>query len=163
MPVKSAMRRAALLDHKARDFLVRQRIQTVNAIRAHLSEPGIVVAKGTLHLDQLLEAARDVPEAARPALDLLAGQLRGPEERLETASTGITAARAANPLARRFATTLKALHSRTISCTVPPQYLERGDRYGWWLGARRRGERADRGQHSRRADTPARTKEAGWR
>lgn len=35
VPVKSAARQAALLDHKARDFLVRQRTQTVNAIRAH--------------------------------------------------------------------------------------------------------------------------------
>ena len=42
VPVKSADRQAALLDHKARDFLVRQRTQIVNAIRAHLSEFGIV-------------------------------------------------------------------------------------------------------------------------
>ena len=36
VPVKSAERQAALLEHKARDFLVRQQAQTVNAIRAHL-------------------------------------------------------------------------------------------------------------------------------
>jgi transposase len=48
----------------------------VNGIRAHLAEFGIVVTKGIHNLDRLLAAARDVPEAARPALDLLAGQLR---------------------------------------------------------------------------------------
>jgi transposase len=46
VPVKSAERQAALLNHKTRDFLVRQRTQLVNTIRAHLSEFGIVVAKG---------------------------------------------------------------------------------------------------------------------
>jgi transposase len=37
VPVKSAERQAALLDHKTRDFLVRQRTQMVNTIRAHIS------------------------------------------------------------------------------------------------------------------------------
>ncbi len=64
MPVKSADRQAALLDHKARDFLVRQRTQIVNAIRAHLGEFGAVVAKGIHNIDCLLDAARDVPPAA---------------------------------------------------------------------------------------------------
>jgi transposase len=45
VPVKSTERQAALLDHKARDFLVRQRTQTANAIRAHLSEFGIVTTE----------------------------------------------------------------------------------------------------------------------
>ena len=71
VPVKSADRQAALLDHKARDFLVRQRTQIVNAIRAHLGEFGIVVAKGIHNVDRLLDAARDVPPTARPALDML--------------------------------------------------------------------------------------------
>ena len=47
-PVRERGRTAALLDHKTRDFLVRQRTQLVNTIRAHLSEFGIVVAKGAI-------------------------------------------------------------------------------------------------------------------
>jgi transposase len=39
VPVTSATRHAALLDRKTRDFLVRQRAQVVNTIRAHL--PGV--------------------------------------------------------------------------------------------------------------------------
>ena len=35
VPVNSAERQAALLDHKTRDFLVRQRTQLVSTIRAH--------------------------------------------------------------------------------------------------------------------------------
>lgn len=57
VPVKTADRQAALLDHKARDFLVRQRTQVVNAIRAHLGEFGIVMAKGIHNVVRLLDAA----------------------------------------------------------------------------------------------------------
>jgi transposase len=84
VPVKSADQQAALLAHKARDFLIRQQTQTVNAIRAHFAEFGIVVAKGIHDVDRLLAAAEQAPEAARPALDLLAGQLRDLRARIET-------------------------------------------------------------------------------
>ena len=56
VPVKSAERQAALLDHRTREFLVRQQTQIVNAIRAHLGEFGIVVAKGINNVDRLLTA-----------------------------------------------------------------------------------------------------------
>lgn len=79
VPVKSSDRQAALLDHKARDFLVRQRTQIVNAIRAHLGEFGV---RGIHNVERLLEAARDVPTAAIPALDMLAGQLRDTQARI---------------------------------------------------------------------------------
>lgn len=48
----------------------------MNAIRANLGEFGVVVVKGIHNTGRLLAAARDMPEAARPALDLLAGQIR---------------------------------------------------------------------------------------
>jgi transposase len=54
VPVKSAERQAALLDHKARDFRVRQRTRTANAIRAHLGEFGTVVARGIHDMNLLL-------------------------------------------------------------------------------------------------------------
>ncbi|WP_124113312.1 hypothetical protein [Palleronia sp. THAF1] len=85
MPVKLAERQAAPLDHvapevrlwrNARHFLVRQRTQIVNAIRAHLAEFGVVVANGIHDVDSLLDAACDMPDAARPALDMLSDQLR---------------------------------------------------------------------------------------
>ena len=135
--VKSADRQAALLDHKARDFLVRQRTQTVNAIRAHLLEFGIVVAKGIHNLDRLLEAARDVPEAARPALDLLVGQLRDLEERIDIATARITAAQKTDPLARRLATIpgFGPIASSAFAATTPDVAAFRSARdYAAWLG-----------------------------
>jgi transposase len=65
--VKSAERQAARVDHKTRDFFVRQRTLPVNTIRAHLSEVGIVVAKGMHGVERPFWAADELPAAAQGA------------------------------------------------------------------------------------------------
>ena len=119
--VRTAERQAALPDHGARDVLVRQRSQTVNAIRAHMGAFGIVVAKGIHNPDRLIEAAQEMPEAARPARVLLAGRLRDLEERIEEATMRITAARKIDPIARRLATIpgLGPIASSAFAATPP--------------------------------------------
>ena len=121
MPVTSADRQAALLDHKARDFLVRQRTQIVNAIRAHLGEFGIVVAKGIHNVDRLLDRARDVHFTARPALDMLAGQLRDTQARVEEVAVRIGEMQGKDALARRLATVpgVGTLSSGAFAATTP--------------------------------------------
>jgi transposase len=109
----------------------------VNTIRAHLSEFGIVVAKGIHNLDRLLEAAGNVPGAARPALDLLAGQLRDLEERIEAVTARITADQKADPLARRLASIpgLGPIASSAFAATTPDVAAFRTARdYAAWLG-----------------------------
>jgi transposase len=44
--LKSAEQQAQLMQHRARDLLMRQRTQLINTIRAHMAELGI-----TLHKD----------------------------------------------------------------------------------------------------------------
>jgi transposase len=71
---------------RARDLLVRQRTQIINAIRGHLAEFGMVAAKGSFHVAKLVAAIDDnhagVPAMARPVLRLLAEQLRSLDERV---------------------------------------------------------------------------------
>ncbi len=137
VPVKSTGAQAALLDHKARDFLIRQQTQTVNTIRAHLAEFGIVVAKGIHNVDRLLEAVEQVPEAARPALELLADQLRALHARIETVTARIEAEQKTNPLARRLATIpgLGPIASSAFAVTTPDVAAFRSARdYSAWLG-----------------------------
>jgi len=137
VPVKSAERQAALLDHKTRDFLVRQRTQLVNTIRAHLSEFGIVVAKGIHNVDRLLEAATELPAAARPAVDLLADQLRETQEKIEVVTERIEAAQRTDLLARRLATIpgVGAITASAIAATTPAVDNFRSARdYAAWLG-----------------------------
>lgn len=137
VPVKSAEAQAALLDHKARDFLIRQQTQTVNTIRAHLAEFGIVVAKGIHNVDRLLEAVEQVPEAARAALELLADQLRALHARIETFTARIEAEQKTDPLARRLATIpgLGPIASSAFAVTTPDVAAFRSARdYSAWLG-----------------------------
>ena len=137
VPVKSAERQAALLDHKTRDFLIRQRTQLVNTIRAHLSEFGIVVAKGIHNVERLLAAADELPAAARPSIDLLADQLRETQERIDAATARIEAAQEADELARRLATIpgVGAVTASAIAVMTPEVDNFRSARdYAAWLG-----------------------------
>jgi transposase len=49
--IKSAEQQATLMLHKTRELLVKQRTMSVNALRSHLSEFGIIIAKGIGHID----------------------------------------------------------------------------------------------------------------
>lgn len=46
VPVKSVAQQGALMLHRVRDLLIKQRTMSVNALRAHLAELGLVSAKG---------------------------------------------------------------------------------------------------------------------
>jgi len=63
--VKSAEKQAGALVLKVRDQLVRQRTQTINALRGHLTEYGLVVPQGPAHLGRLT-ALLDEAEASLP-------------------------------------------------------------------------------------------------
>lgn len=109
----------------------------MNTIRAHLAEFGIVVAKGIHNVDRLLAAAEQAPEATRPALDLLAGQLRDLRARIETVTQRIEAAQTNDPLARRLATIpgLGPISSSAFAVTTPDVTAFPSARdYAAWLG-----------------------------
>ena len=59
VPVKSIERQTAALVLKTRGLLVRQKTQAINALRAHLSELGVVVGIGTAKVAGLIEIVRD--------------------------------------------------------------------------------------------------------
>lgn len=109
----------------------------VNAIRAHLAEFGLVLAKGIHNLSRLIEAARDVPAAARPALDLRVAQLGDLKARIEEATARVEAAQRDDPLARRLATIpgLGPIASSAFAATTPDVAIFRSARdYAAWLG-----------------------------
>src|SRR5262249_13740817 len=76
---KTKEQQAALMLHRARQLLVRQRTMLSNAIRGHLAELGIGSAKGRNGTGALLEIIADagdsrVPAMARGILEVLARQ-----------------------------------------------------------------------------------------
>lgn len=50
--VKSAEKQASGMALRTRDLLVRQKTQTINALRGHLAEYGLVAPSGTVHLNR---------------------------------------------------------------------------------------------------------------
>ena len=86
-PVKTADQQAAAMVLKTRDLLVRQRNQAFNALRAHLSELGIVSGTGVSRVAGLIGIVRDpddarLPVIARRALADLADHIEALSERL---------------------------------------------------------------------------------
>src|SRR5499433_2912251 len=78
--IKTAEQQAALLLHRGRERLVRQRTSLVNALRAHLAEFGVIAPAGLRHVAGLIAIVRDegdtrLPDLARRVLEVLATQL----------------------------------------------------------------------------------------
>ena len=68
VPVKTADQQAAVLLHRGRERLVRERTALVNALRAHLAEFGIVAPQGLRNVGQLIAIVRDKDDVRLPEL-----------------------------------------------------------------------------------------------
>src|SRR4051812_31585263 len=94
--VKSAEQQGRLMQHRTRDLLLRQRTQTINALRAHMAELGIVAAQGQEGLKQLLRVVADEKDErlaidARATLIVLAAQLQALQTMIEAIERRIMA------------------------------------------------------------------------
>src|SRR5437660_959096 len=79
VPVKTAEQQAALLLHRGRERLVRQRTALVNAF-AHLAEYGVIAPLGLRNVARRIAIVRDeidtrLPAPARQVLEVLATQV----------------------------------------------------------------------------------------
>lgn len=109
VPVKSLAQQSLLMQHRCRDLLVRQRTQTINALRAHLAELGVISATGSEGVKALVGVVgnRDdhrIPAMARVALEALVAMLDGIEMQIATIDRAIQAAHAASETSLRLAT-----------------------------------------------------------
>ena len=86
VPVKEEGQQALLMLHRVREQLLKQRTATINALRAHLAEFGVVAAQRRTGSRELLAVVADpedrrLPPLARELLQILADQLHALEER----------------------------------------------------------------------------------
>src|SRR5215211_4026744 len=106
--VKSEQAQAAAVVFRTRDLLVRQRTQTINALRGHLTEFGVIAAKGPAHTSKLIAAledpASDLPQAARGILAVLVEELRSLDERVAVLDREIARHAKESAVARRLMT-----------------------------------------------------------
>ena len=68
VPVKNEMQQALLMLHRIRDRQIAERTGTINAIRGHMAEFGVVAARRGLGMQELLAIISDVDDARLPSL-----------------------------------------------------------------------------------------------
>jgi transposase len=135
--VKTEACSSALVLHRTRDFLVRQRTQIGNAIRAHMAEFGIITAKGAHNVDRLKEQLDRLPEATRTPIGLLFDQLVETNSRIELLSGEIEVTHEQNETSRRLATIpgVGILSATAIAATTPDvSNFDSARDYAAWLG-----------------------------
>ena len=142
VPIKSVECQAAQMALKTRGLLIRQRTQTVNALRGHLAELGIVAAKGVGKVATLTELVRDenderLPPDSRMALKMLADQIDALTERAEALERQIVSEVRADDTMRRLSTIpgIGPITAATIQALVPdPGAFVSGRHFAAWVG-----------------------------
>src|SRR5271168_5375035 len=140
--VKTAEQQAALLMHRGRELLVRQRTMLANALRGHLAEFGLITAQGLHKLAELIAIVRDerdarVPTMARQVLRVMAEQLGDLETRIAAIEAQIMAWHRSNPVSRRLATipSIGPIIATAIAATIAdPSVFHSGREFAAWLG-----------------------------
>ena len=142
VPVKSTEQQAALMLHRVRDLLVRQRTVLINALRGHLAEFGIIAPQGATRIGELAaivldEEASYLPRLARQALLGLVGELQALGERITTAEAAIMTWHRASEVSRRLATIpgIGPITASAIAATVTdPSQFQSGRQFAAWIG-----------------------------
>jgi transposase len=138
---KSEHAQAAALVFRARDLLVRQRTQIINALRGHLTEFGLVVASGPAYVPQLMQAveegAEPIPEIARSILQMLVETLHRLNEQIARLDHEIAQRAKENEVARRLMTIpgVGPVTAVALAALAPPaETFKRGRDFAAWVG-----------------------------
>jgi transposase len=142
VPVKSTEQQAALMLHRVRDLLVRQRTVLINALRGHLAEFDIIAPQGATRIGELAavvldEEASSLPRLARQALLGLVSELQALGERITTAEAAIMSWHRASEVSRRLATIpgIGPITASAITATVTdPSQFQSGRQFAAWIG-----------------------------
>ena len=141
VPVKTEEQQANAIVFRARDLLVRQRTQCVNALRGHLLEFGYVFPQGISHVATLVGLVEDpqssVPESARIILQLLVDTFTALDGQIAALDSEINRRSKADPTARRLMTIpgVGPIVSTAITALVPAaEGFRAGRDFAAWLG-----------------------------
>src|SRR6201984_1774889 len=105
--IKSTEQQGRLMLHRARDLLMRQRTQVINALRAHLAELGIVAAQGREGVKELLkiiasEEDERLPVDAHASLVVLAAGLHALQTMIRSLERRIIAQHRSDEASKRL-------------------------------------------------------------
>jgi len=140
VPIKTAEQQSALMMHRARDLLVRQRTMLVNALRGHLAEFGLIEAQGLHKVAKLIAIVTDdgrVPYIARQVLQVMINHIEDIQVRIVGLEKQLLAWHKSNPVSQRLATIpgIGPIIATAIAATVAdPNTFRSGREFAAWLG-----------------------------
>lgn len=139
--VKTEAQQASAMAYRTRDLLVRQRTQTINALRGHLAEYGVVAPTGIAHVGRLTALvdgeAGELPAAVKVLASLLLTQIREFGERIEGLEREIRQRIQSDAVAKRLMTIPGVGPIAATAITTfapPPETFTKGRDFAAWLG-----------------------------
>ena len=139
--VKTEAQQAQAMLFHTRDLLVRQRTQTINALRGHLVEYGIVAPRGRARIGQLAAVLEDgdsgLPEAVVELGRLLFGRIDELDEKIDELDRELLARAREDEETARLMTIpgIGPVTAMAIQAFAPPmESFRRGRDFSAWLG-----------------------------
>ena len=139
--VKSEDQQASAMIFKARDLLVRQRTRTINALRGHLAEFGIIAPKGRAHVGRLQVMVEDgsnsIPEPVRLLCQDLLDLIATLSKRIEAMDHDIKNRARQDDAAKRLMTIPgigPVIAIALVTLAPPAQTFVRGRDLAAWMG-----------------------------
>ncbi len=141
VPVKSEEQQSRCMVFRTRDLLVRQRTQTVNALRGHLAEFGIIAPQGIANVERLAirvaGASASLPGAVRDMAGLLLEQIDKLNVKIRDLEKRIRADAGQDEEAKRLMSIpgVGPITAMAIQAFAPPmEGFRRGRNFSAWLG-----------------------------
>ena len=139
--VKTAAQQAQGMFFRTRDLLVRQRTQTINALRGHLAEYGVVAPQGRARIRDLVGVLEDgdsgLPEAVVELGCLLVGRIDELDEKINGLDRELRASARENEETARLMTIpgIGPITAMALQAFAPPMESFRcGRDFSAWLG-----------------------------
>jgi transposase len=142
VPIKTEDQQAALMLHRTRELLIRQKGMLINSLRALLAEFGIVAAHGRTGLADLLKlvtgsTVTSIPKLAHAAISELIGQLQDITSRIKTIEKEIMLWHKTNVVSQRLESIpgVGPITASAIAASVTDaSQFRNGRQFAAWLG-----------------------------
>lgn len=139
--VKSEEQQASAAVFRARDLMVRQRTQTINALRGLLAEHGWIAPKGLFHVAGLIarieDPSCDLPHSARGVFLLMIESIREQDKRIRELDREIATRAREDEDARRLMTIpgIGPITATALLALAPPaESFRNGRDFAAWVG-----------------------------